>query len=108
MLRRLVLALLIGLLAIPALAMPARVPAMPCHEAMAAMPAGDEHRHQHGDRHGAPPPVAHHDCIGCATVEPRAPTLGLSPLPAAVSPIAGLSRLAMRAYTGPDLPPPRT
>jgi hypothetical protein len=103
MIRRLLIALLIACLAIPAVASPLHCASQ---VSSAAMPDGAQH--QHGDHHKTPGPVTEmHDCIGCiapsagigAAAEPvwlRAPV----PHGRILLPIAGTIR-------GPDTPPPR-
>lgn len=101
MLRRALLALLAFCLAIPAVAAPLPK-AMPCHDAGLAMP-----RHHAGQPAPATAPVTH-ECIGCATPLLGAPVAVDTRAPAGRPVLcARAARLAMRATTGPDSPPPR-
>lgn len=104
MLHRLIMALLIACLAVPAAAMPVlhqgmarqTASAQPCHQA----PAPSHHDRGEADRTG-------HDCIGCIASWPVLPaTLAPAAMHGAV-PRPALVRAMAQTRAGPDTPPPR-
>ena len=98
MIRRLLLALLVACLALPAAAAP-----LHCAQASAAAMHGDGH-HREAPQQAMPA----HDCIGCvAPFADAAPMLASEWYPP--SPRLILSALPLaRQASGPDTPPPRS
>ncbi|MBC2664742.1 hypothetical protein H7F51_04325 [Novosphingobium flavum] len=112
MLRRVLMALLVLCLALPAAALPVAhehtAPAMPAHEHHAAAHAmnGHDQRQPTDERH-SPPVAPAHDCIGCvadsggiAAMPPVVEWRGLAPRPALAA--SGIGHLR-----DPETPPPR-
>ena len=100
MIGRLILALLLLCVALPATA------AMPCHDG--AMPAAMVMTHQSstGDRHDNA--LTAHVCIGCVPPSSwRSAEVASPPLVRAVEPISGLSSLRLGERSKPKTPPPR-
>jgi len=101
MIRRLLLALLVACLALPAAAAP-----LHCAQTTVVVAHGEVH---HGKKHEAPQQVTPaHDCIGCI-----APFAGPAPALASVwyppSPILTGGPLPVaRQVSGPDTPPPKS
>lgn len=102
MIRRLLLALLVFCLAIPAMAAPLHCLPQPAQTITL-------HHAHHGEQRQAPSPAAQgHDCIGCI-----APYAGLPPMLATQLPPAKQAKPLPAAWTmgyhgGPETPPPRT
>ena len=98
MLRRILMALLVACLALPAVAAPV------CH----ATPAAASHAMHHGQKqHEDSVPQLIHGCIGCVTPPRVDLAVALPPaLPAIVPVPAALPHLAT-TRASPDTPPPR-